>query len=238
MKKNQALEFKNQGNEYYKKGDYENALQSYGKAIEIDPEYRDAWNNLYVTLLKLEREDDAKKCKEILDKLTSEPEDLMKDQEAKKHSFLKKLVTGILILIVLVVIAVSTLAIYGWVVSHGTTSGSPEYILNSLITNGPAGINAVLTNSSSDGNGKYSQRNVAISASRIGGTITIRNYGGPDIGDVTSFTVTVDGAIPEMRLETRAGSSIIVNTPGNNNHIVVTAKFTDGQEQVVLDTFL
>ena len=74
MKTKQALEYKNQGNNYFKEGDYENALQYYGKAVEIDPDYRDAWNNIYLTLLKLDRTDEANKCKEIINKLKHKQE--------------------------------------------------------------------------------------------------------------------------------------------------------------------
>ncbi len=37
MKKNKAVEYKNQGNNYFKEGDYENALQYYGKAYRNRP---------------------------------------------------------------------------------------------------------------------------------------------------------------------------------------------------------
>jgi tetratricopeptide (TPR) repeat protein len=78
MKTNKAVEYKIQGNEYFKECNYDKALEYYGKAIEIDPKYRDAWNNIYVTLLKMERTDDAKKCREILDGLGYKPETPLK----------------------------------------------------------------------------------------------------------------------------------------------------------------
>jgi tetratricopeptide (TPR) repeat protein len=64
---------KNAGDMYYRRGDLENALHCYGLAIKEDPEYREAWNNTYTILIKEDRIEEAKKCKEILDELEDEP---------------------------------------------------------------------------------------------------------------------------------------------------------------------
>jgi tetratricopeptide (TPR) repeat protein len=102
MKRNTALEWKNKGNEYYKAGEYGNALECYGKALETDPEYLDAWNNIYLTLLKLGRDDDARKCKEMLDKLTLEPAEHRKEMRILRSHHRKK-ITLVLVAVLIVV---------------------------------------------------------------------------------------------------------------------------------------
>ena len=243
MKKLSALEIKNKGNEYFRSGDYENALQCYGKAVEVDPEYRDAWNNIYITLLKLERTDDARKCKEILDKLTFEPNGAPgKNVKVMKSSFGRKVFNALIIAMLLISITISTLAVLGWINSQGTASGSPEHILSGLISDISGLLPAPVT-SPATGPGNYSantyvSKNVVVTAVRSGNAIEIRNYGGADNGILSAFVVRVDDVVPENTLGTVAGSSIIVTTDSGQSHVVVTGKFSDGTEQVVLDTMV
>jgi len=63
----QAIEWKNMGNNFFIKEDYENAIQSFKKALEIDPNYIDAWNNLGLAYIKSGNIDEAKKCHEKID---------------------------------------------------------------------------------------------------------------------------------------------------------------------------
>ena len=53
--------WKNMGNEFFKRKDYENALKCYGYAVQIQPNYRDALNNIGMTYKMLGRENEAKK---------------------------------------------------------------------------------------------------------------------------------------------------------------------------------
>jgi tetratricopeptide (TPR) repeat protein len=66
---NQAIDLNNIGNDYFKKGDYENAIRSYKTALDIDPNFIDTWNNLGVAYIKLGNIDEAKKCQEKVDLL-------------------------------------------------------------------------------------------------------------------------------------------------------------------------
>ena len=241
MKKPSALDIKNKGNAYFKSGDYENALQCYGKAVKLDPEYRDAWNNIYITLLKLERTDDARKCKEILDKLTFEPDGAPgKNVKVLKSSLGRKLFNALIIAMLLISITISTLAVLGWINSQGTIEGSPEHILSGLISD----ISGLLAAPVSNPSGNYSantyvSKNVVVTAGRSGNAVEIRNYGGADNGILTAFIVRVDDEVTGNTLGTAVGSSIIVTAnSGQESHIVVTGKFSDGTEQVVLDTMV
>lgn len=61
--------WKKSGDDYVKEGKYEEAIKSYKEALEIDPNYIKAWNNLGYVYSKLGRIDEAKKCKEKIDDL-------------------------------------------------------------------------------------------------------------------------------------------------------------------------
>ena len=69
LQRNQAIDWKNIGNDFFKKEDYENAIKSYKSAIDIDPNFIDAWNNLGLAYLKIGEIDKAKKCHETIDNL-------------------------------------------------------------------------------------------------------------------------------------------------------------------------
>jgi tetratricopeptide (TPR) repeat protein len=145
MKTKQASEYKNQGNTYFKEGDYENALQYYGKAVEIDPDYRDAWNNIYITLVKLDRIDDASKCKEILEKIKYKqvtPVNVLGDQPYKR---LKLLLRVIVVILLALSIILATLSIFGWIGYRQVIPVAPEQyvgeIINATISSFPNIIN-------------------------------------------------------------------------------------------------
>ena len=57
-----AFEYYNKGCDYYNKGDYATAVEYFDKALEIDPNYVEAWNIKAIALLELERYDEAIKC--------------------------------------------------------------------------------------------------------------------------------------------------------------------------------
>jgi tetratricopeptide (TPR) repeat protein len=69
LQRNQAIDWKNIGNDFFKKEDYENAIKNYKSAIDIDPSFIDAWNNLGLVYLKIGKIDEAKKCHETIDNL-------------------------------------------------------------------------------------------------------------------------------------------------------------------------
>ncbi|MEI6293932.1 MAG: tetratricopeptide repeat protein [Methanomicrobiales archaeon] len=139
MKTNKALEYKNQGNNYFKEGDYENALQYYGKALEIDPDYRDAWNNIYLTLLKLDRTDDAKKCKEMLDKLEDRQDSApMKGVADRPYKHIRLALAVIIVILLAMSIILAALSILGWISYREVIPIAPEQqfsdIMNTTIS--------------------------------------------------------------------------------------------------------
>jgi tetratricopeptide (TPR) repeat protein len=83
--KKEAIEWKNKGNDYFKKGDYENAIQNYKNALDIDPNYSDAWNNLGLAYIKIGNIDEAKKCQESM-KLLKTTQNITPLKEIKKSN--------------------------------------------------------------------------------------------------------------------------------------------------------
>lgn len=69
--------WKKSGNEFFNKGQYEDAIKCYNHAIELNPNFIDAWNNLGLALLKLGKIDEAKQCNEkvklIKEKMKTQP---------------------------------------------------------------------------------------------------------------------------------------------------------------------
>jgi len=58
----EAESWKFQGNDIFKKQNYEDALMCYNKALDILPDYTDALNNKGLVLIKLGRADEAREC--------------------------------------------------------------------------------------------------------------------------------------------------------------------------------
>jgi tetratricopeptide (TPR) repeat protein len=141
MKTNKALEYKNQGNIHFKEGDYEKALQYYGKAVEIDPDYRDAWNNIYLTLLKLDRTEDAKKCKEMLDKLEDRQEAApMKKVADRPYKRLKQVLAVIIVILLALSVIMAALSILGWVSYREVVPIAPESYVSDVINSTISGF--------------------------------------------------------------------------------------------------
>lgn len=54
--------WKNTGNDFFKKGQYEDAIKCYVKAIELNPDFFEAWNNLGLSLMKVGKTEEAQLC--------------------------------------------------------------------------------------------------------------------------------------------------------------------------------
>lgn len=66
---NDPVTWKEEGNEFYKLGKYEEAAKCYSHAIELNPEFIEAWNNLGLSYLKIGKIDDAKRCNQKVNEL-------------------------------------------------------------------------------------------------------------------------------------------------------------------------
>ncbi len=66
-----AVQLKDRGNEFFKAGKYLDAIDCYEKAIAIDQFFKDAWYNKSIALKKIEREDQAKVCWGIYQRLAA-----------------------------------------------------------------------------------------------------------------------------------------------------------------------
>jgi tetratricopeptide (TPR) repeat protein len=52
--------WKDAGNDYFKRGEYEKAIKCYAQALQLDPEYLEAWNNMGLALMKMGKTEEAK----------------------------------------------------------------------------------------------------------------------------------------------------------------------------------
>ena len=165
--KKRATELKDQGNEFFKQGDYDKALQCYGKAIELAPDYRDAWNNIYITLQKQQRTEEAAKCKEILDNLSQDPKTQPKTVGVKHFSSAQKIFIVIITILLVIGAVVATEALMG--VGIKQSGPTPfENTMNSLVALSPVGLNI------SDGNS--SGRAIPSSVDMVSGSLnTVQN---------------------------------------------------------------
>jgi len=71
------------GDENFKKEKFDDAIKCYKEAIEINPNFSAAWNNLGYTYIKLGRLDEAKKCKDVLKTINERPSDIINDNKIK-----------------------------------------------------------------------------------------------------------------------------------------------------------
>lgn len=148
MKNARAAELKDEGNDYFKQGDYDKALQCYGKAVELVPEYRDAWNNIYLTLLKQERTEEAAKCKEILEKLSTGPKTQPKTLGPKHFSMAQKIFIVFITILLVIAVVVATEALMGVGVKKSVGPGQLETTMKSLVSLSPVSLNISGNNSS------------------------------------------------------------------------------------------
>jgi flagellin-like protein len=85
-----------------------------------------------------------------------------------------------------------------------------------------------------------STKNVAAVAEQTdANTVQVTYHGGKDHPDVTNLNITWPGASPvSVAAPPNVGQVFINSTAGteNKDRIIVTAKFVDGKEQVILDT--
>jgi tetratricopeptide (TPR) repeat protein len=61
--------WKESGNKFFKKGQYGEAIRCYVHAIEQDPAFIEAWNNLGLALFRIGKVEEAKECDERVKKL-------------------------------------------------------------------------------------------------------------------------------------------------------------------------
>ena len=85
-------------------------------------------------------------------------------------------------------------------------------------------------------------KDVAAVARHQGDTIYVTYMGGPDQGTVLTLTAVIIGTKADTTMTTGVGDSVTTSggnvAPGQDNPVVVSATFTDGTSQVILDTFV
>ena len=83
-------------------------------------------------------------------------------------------------------------------------------------------------------------KDVAATARHVGDTIYVTFVGGPDQALVNNLAALVNGTAPSGGdFTTYAVGDSVSDSPntGTTTHVVVTADFTDGTSQVILDSF-
>jgi len=296
-----VISLKNDGNAYYKQGLYEEALDCYIRALQIDPDNTDLLNNTGLVLVKLGKIDEAKECNERIKEIKNNSQSIPVPKPAVQSpttpeirkpwfavlfslfcpgwgqwyngrtwdgveffggyfgtAFIMYFVMALsfifyrtfqpaFLLVLLVIWA------YGMYDAYKTArrinrcelefKGKSRlfwlplvlFVIVIIMVVTAVGTAFVFGMSYPD-----MSRTVAVTAHTSGnGMITIQNMGGPDVYDVTSFRVTVDGLEPATPLGPQMGSTINVQgKSGSKNHVIVLATFKDGVQQVVLDEYV
>jgi archaeal type IV pilus assembly protein PilA len=82
-------------------------------------------------------------------------------------------------------------------------------------------------------------KSVAATARQAGNQISVTWQGGQDNGFVSSYNVSIAGGTPICCYPPVVGNtSLFGGGTGGQDHVVVTAQFTDGSVQVVLDAYV
>jgi len=254
------ISLKNDGNTYYKQGFFKEALDCYNQALQIDSNNLDVLNNKGLALVKLDRIDEAKKCHETIKEIKNnhqthfetiaeaQPPPISTPKSASKFCYhcgseLKFKEAEIC-------------PNCGMRLKEPNKTNSPEgknpepakihslvnivlYIIAGLFLIGIIlFVGAIVAAFIFGMAGNVSKtESVAVTASNNNGLITITNNGGPDIGDVSSFSVSVDGAPITKQLGVQVGSMITIQgKSGTKTHVIVTGTFKTGTQQVLLDT--
>lgn len=89
---------------------------------------------------------------------------------------------------------------------------------------------------------------IGVTATRVdGGFVTVTYHGGEDVNELSSLSITVNGSdygIRTLSLDggttpLNVGNSTLLRAPvPTQDHVVVAGTFTDGRQQVMLDTFV
>jgi tetratricopeptide (TPR) repeat protein len=122
---NSAIFWKEKGDEYFKSGNYDDAISCYRNAIEIDGKYIEAWNNYGYALYKQGKIDQAKKIREKIKELESQrnPE---KPQKIEKKS--RALEAGMIVIIFVIIALIFAGINYDFFPSmEGDSTPSPTF---------------------------------------------------------------------------------------------------------------
>ena len=78
----------------------------------------------------------------------------------------------------------------------------------------------------------------AATTSANGSIVYVTYHGGPDAEFVTDINCTINGEDKPMSATVGNTTSGTGHPGPGNDHVVVTAKFSDGSSQVILDTYV
>lgn len=79
----EAVLWKNQGNEHFKRGNFLAALSCYDSGLKLDPNNSNLWNNKALSLYQIGRIEEAYKCKEIIQNL--QKNEFIEEKASKKE---------------------------------------------------------------------------------------------------------------------------------------------------------
>jgi len=131
--KNEAIEWKNKGNDCFKKGDYETAIHHYKNALDLDPNYSNAWNNLGLTYIRTGKIEEAKKCYEKMSlpqkKQKAQPNPIFKTELDKRPFWLGIFGFAIGFLVSLIGFMLTVLSSLVTVIGHDKSTGFNSTII-------------------------------------------------------------------------------------------------------------
>ncbi len=107
--------WKNAGNDFFSKNQYKEAIECYYKAIELNPEYIDAWNNLGYSFSKIGKTEEAEKCRDRIKQIkssSSAKKEPINNPNNKKSQKIR-ILSAILVSIVTILIILSGASYFG-----------------------------------------------------------------------------------------------------------------------------
>ena len=132
--------WKEKGNQFYIKENYEEAAKCYHQALEINPKSSSTWHNLGMVCRKLGKVEDSQFCFKQAEQYTLKSQ--QKSPVSPKKPMSKKLGIIALISILIIVIAIITSILLFPPVSNQKTSAEPSVIITpTLISPGSTQVN-------------------------------------------------------------------------------------------------
>ncbi len=101
------IKWKELGNDLFNKGEYEDAIKCYYHAIQLNPDFIEAWNNLGLSLLKLGKIEEAKQCDNKVKSLKKDSSDNLSRQKKFHKLSLKSFNTANILLFLGVIFVLS-----------------------------------------------------------------------------------------------------------------------------------
>ncbi len=143
------------------------------------------------------------------------------------------------VFLIFVFVLIGLAMLFGFFAMMGATGHSPTLIGTPAGINDPNGISNPATTQYPGISPKKSKSIAVTAIPNSNGTITVTNNGGPDMGDLSFITVSVNGVVVPNQLNSKMGSKLLVpGTAGSRNRVMAVGTFRDGTSQMLLDVYI